>query len=165
MGVCWALLSAGQYDRGKQEARRMHELIPGLHEAIHVLIHLYEYLGEFEEAARMIGHQSSGTTRADADTLLAAYAEGGAEGYWRARLRLLDQRIGVTAPVVHYEYAVIHLHLGEVEAALDRLEQIVDSHAPAAVFLPSDQWFTRLREHPRFAALVERIGAPPLPGR
>ncbi len=164
MGVCWALLSAGQYDRGKQEARRMHELIPGLHEAVHVLIHLYEYLGEFEEAARMIGHQSPGTTRADADTLLAAYADGGAEGYWRARLRLLDQRNGVTAPVVHYEYAVIHLHLGEVEAAIDRLEHIVDSHAPAAVFLPSDQWFTQLRQHPRFAALVERIGAPP-PGR
>jgi serine/threonine-protein kinase len=164
MGVCWALLSGGQYEKGRQEALRMHEQMPGLHEAVHVLIHLHELLGKFEEAARLIGQQPSGVAGTAAGSLLAAYAEAGAEGYWRARLRLLDERVGMTAPVVHYEYAVIHLHLGEVEAALDRLEKIVEAHAPAAVFLPSDQGFVQLRQHPRFAALVRRIGGPLLPG-
>jgi serine/threonine protein kinase len=162
MGVCWSLLSAGDFERGRQEAQRMRELMPELHDAVHVLVHLHEFRAEYEEAARMIG-QHPRTPPGVAEALLAGYAEAGAAGYWRARLRLLDQGAGTTGPVIHYEYAAAHLHLGDVDAALDRLERVVDAHVPPAVFIPTDKWFTPLRPHPRFAALVKRIGAPAVP--
>jgi serine/threonine-protein kinase len=160
MGVCWTLLSAGEYERGRREALRMREQMPDLHEALHLLIHLHELRGEFEEAARMIGEHPGAAMAGVADALLAGYREGGAQGYWRERLRLLDEGLGRTGPVLDFQYAAAYLHLGEVDAALDRLERVVDDHIPAAVFIASDLWFARLRPHPRFAALLERIGSP-----
>lgn len=141
----------------------MRELMPELEDAGRVLINLHEFAGELEAAARLIAQLPVPPGKPDASALLRGYAEGGAEGYWRARLSLLDQGVGVTSPVIQYSYAVVHLHLGEIEPAIDRLEEIVAAHVPSAVFIPSDQWFARLRGYPRFDALMDRIGTPPLP--
>jgi tetratricopeptide (TPR) repeat protein len=160
MGVCWALLSSGRIEEGKREALRIRELMPGLEDAGNVLIATYEHQGDFEEAARMIAQQPSCGVRVNGEALLAAYRERGATGYWETRLELLEHAPASLGPAIHFQYAAVHLRLGKTDQALDRLERIVDEHFPAAVFLRHDRAFASLRQHPRFEALVARIGAP-----
>ncbi|MGH7336459.1 MAG: TPR end-of-group domain-containing protein, partial [Myxococcota bacterium] len=55
-------------------------------------------------------------------------------------------------------WAVLLLGLGETEPALDRLEQATDERFDWIVALRVEPLFDELRAHPRFVALIERIG-------
>jgi hypothetical protein len=96
----------------------------------------------------------------DGEALLRAFQEGGAAAYWDARLRLLDAAAPSCGPSIHFQYAIVHLQLDEPDHALDHVERLVDSRFPGTVFVPADVIFASLRRHPRFEALVKRIGAP-----
>ena len=56
--------------------------------------------------------------------------------------------------------AFAHLGLGELEPSLDWLEKAVAQQDPASIWLAVDARYDILRGEPRFAALVERVGAP-----
>ena len=48
--------------------------------------------------------------------------------------------------------------LGEPEAALDQLERAYEVHAPMLAFTGVDLRLATLRGHPRFHALLKRMG-------
>jgi eukaryotic-like serine/threonine-protein kinase len=160
MGVCWALHGAGRWAEARDEALRVRELVPGFEEAGNVLIHAYESLGLLEEAARVIAQQPSWGASLDGDALLEAWRAGGADAYWETRLKLLDEAAASSGPRIHFESALVLLRLGKPEDALDHLERLVDAHFSGSVFVPFDVPFAPLRKHPRFVALVKRIGTP-----
>jgi hypothetical protein len=56
--------------------------------------------------------------------------------------------------------AIVHLGLGNDEAALDRLRQALDQNSTAIVFLRIDPMVDPLRDHPRFTDLLRRAGLP-----
>jgi TolB-like protein/class 3 adenylate cyclase/Tfp pilus assembly protein PilF len=58
------------------------------------------------------------------------------------------------------DFAFAHLGLGEDEMALDYLERAVDRRLGMVVFLKVIPPIQKLRNHPRFQALVERVGIP-----
>ena len=57
-----------------------------------------------------------------------------------------------------FDLAVIYIGLGEYERALDRLVEAYERRNSQIVYLPHGPVFDPLRRHPRFQALLERLG-------
>ncbi len=76
------------------------------------------------------------------------------------RLRQIEERAGDAGSALapDFEIAFVEVGLGDHDAALDRLEQALASHDPGIVYLATKPGLDRLRDEPRFLALVERLG-------
>jgi serine/threonine protein kinase/tetratricopeptide (TPR) repeat protein len=70
--------------------------------------------------------------------------------------RLQDPARSQPAPSYHLTY--VHLGLGDLEAAMDCLERAFEEGAGAVTGIKGSFLLAPLREHPRFIALLERIG-------
>lgn len=68
------------------------------------------------------------------------------------------EALGGAAFVSPYHRAVVHLALGEREAALDLLEHASELRDPWVVFLAADEALSGLKDEPRFEKLAERVG-------
>jgi tetratricopeptide (TPR) repeat protein len=77
----------------------------------------------------------------------------------RAVLRTLGE-INDRVRSCAYQIAVVHVGLGEHDHALSWLERAVDRRQMHAPFMVVESRFRDLRSHPRFRALVERLGLP-----
>jgi hypothetical protein len=97
----------------------------------------------------------------DGAALLDAFRTGGPTEYWRERLEMIALAAAAGAPpTIHYLYAVVHYKLGQVDQALDCVERMVRDHTGGAVFLAVDPALAPLHGHPRYEALLTRVGAP-----
>jgi DNA-binding winged helix-turn-helix (wHTH) protein/tetratricopeptide (TPR) repeat protein len=79
--------------------------------------------------------------------------------------RVLNQLIELSSRmyVAPFDWAIIHLGLGEIDRALDRLEEACHERSSSVVFLKVEHSFAPLYGNSRFRALVERIGLPQTP--
>lgn len=77
--------------------------------------------------------------------------------------RLLDrlEELSVTRYVAPFHKAFIHLGLGDVERALDLLEQSVAERNWFVRIFRGDSLFDPLRSHPRFQAILKTVGFAP----
>jgi tetratricopeptide (TPR) repeat protein len=87
----------------------------------------------------------------------------GREEEARQLLGLLEER-RLREPEVSLEvdFCFAHMGLGDVEKALDYMEEAVDLRLGFALFLGGHRLFDGVRSHPRFVRLRERIGLPAL---
>jgi serine/threonine-protein kinase len=159
MGVAWAHHFAGRFEETVREALDILTLRPGLEEAGNVLITSYERLGRFEEAAARMREQRCWGQTMDADAVLDAYRRRGREGYYRERLSQMT-RNPPARPTMGYALAGVHIELGEYDAALDCVEQMIDHHVGGCVFIGVDPLLASLRGMPRYDALIRRVGIP-----
>ena len=60
-------------------------------------------------------------------------------------------------PTILYNAACLLAVLGEEQAALDSLERAIEGGIATGEWITRDPDFERLRDHPRFQALVKRI--------
>ena len=161
IGVAWAHHFAGRHRDAIHEALRIRDLVPGLEEAGNILIGSYELLGRFEDAAQLVSEQRCWGLTLDGTKLRGAFQAGGAPGYWRARLAMMQEALaGVTVPAVYFALAITHLQLGEIDPALDALDAMVDAHVGGAVFIGVDPTLRTMRGNPRYDAIVRRVGSP-----
>lgn len=159
VSVAWVRHFAGDPEAAAHEALKARELAPALEEAGNILIRSYEELGRYEEAIGLISEQRCWGLRLDAGQLRTAYRAGGRDAYWRKRLDLM-RAAGPITPPSQFGFAIARLALGDPDAALDHLEQMVDAHAGGAVFIGVDPALRRLRGHPRYEAILSRVGVP-----
>jgi adenylate cyclase len=108
-----------------------------------------EAIGEHELAGALLP--------AEATALRAALAGGGALGYWRERLRIA--RDAVQQPL-YPTLIEIHARLGDHDAAFAELERAYAARLGQLSLLRVDARLDLLRDDPRFAELVRRIGIP-----
>ncbi len=160
MGVAWVLHFANRQDEAARETLRVEELAPGFEEAGNVRIVCYEGLERCAEAAEIMVRQRCWGLALDGTSLLQGAAEGGARGYWERKLQLLDRVDELPSGTRTYQMAMAHLHLGNIDAALDALERGVEQHMGMAAFMKVDPCVAAIHQHPRFASLIERIGIP-----
>lgn len=158
MGVAWVHHFSGNHQAAAEEALRTRELAPNFEEAGNVLLSSYEALGRYEDAARIASEQPCWSLPLDGSQLLAAYREGGREGYWRKRLELMEAVDG--PPPVFFAYAIVHCELGNPDRAIDYLERMVDAHVGGVVFIGVDPTLVSLKGNPRYDAVVKRAGLP-----
>jgi serine/threonine-protein kinase len=161
--VATTLIRAGRYREAEADVLRAVEFDPDNPRARATLGWAYikqgrmeEGLAELEQAAKLGG---------DSPQWLAQLGEalGMAGRHEAARdiLRRLEEQ-SRTSYVSPYHLAYVHTGLGEHERALDRLEQALAERTGAIHGVKVSFLFEPLREHPRFRALVERMGAAPV---
>jgi serine/threonine protein kinase len=161
IGVAWSHHFAGRHRDAIHEALRVRDLVPGLEEAGNILIGSYELIGRFEDAIQLAGEQRCWGLTLDAAKLLEAFRSAGPEGYWRARLEMMQGALDANAPpAVYYGLAITHVHLGQIDEALDDLQAMVDAHVGGAVFIAVDPKLRTMRGNPRYEALLNRVGSP-----
>lgn len=160
MGTAWACFFAERYEDAIREAQDVLTLRPGLEDAGNVLISAYEMLERFDEVAQLMRRQRCWGLSHDADALLAAARRGGAGAYWRERLEQVKGQMSTAPAIARYSFAIIHVMLGEFEAAIDHLDEMVEHRAGGAVFIAVDPILARMRGVPRYEALVKTVGVP-----
>ena len=161
VGVAWVHHFAGRAGDAIREAIRTREIVPGFEEAGNVLITSYETLGKYDEAAALIGGQRYWGLAFDGRALAEAFQHGGAREYWQKRLELLELASASAPPIIHFALAVVHHHLGQVEEALHHVERMAEEHIGGCVFLGVDPKLSSLRGHPRYEAVLSRVGVAP----
>jgi eukaryotic-like serine/threonine-protein kinase len=159
LGVAWVHHFAGRHEDTIRELLELLTLKPGLEEAGNILITTYEALGRYEEAAAIISRQRCWGLVLDGAALLDAFRSGGAQGYWRDRVRQMESQAGAPS-AVSFSFAIVHAQAGEFDQAMDHFERMVDNRVAACVFVGIDPALSRLRGIPRFEALLKRVGVP-----
>jgi DNA-binding winged helix-turn-helix (wHTH) protein/TolB-like protein/Flp pilus assembly protein TadD len=90
--------------------------------------------------------------------LKEAFETGGWEAFERQRLEILLEADDEVSPAI---VAGIYADLGDKEKALDYLEKSIDAHEPSVIQLKIEPQFDVLRDQPRFADLLAKVGLAP----
>ncbi len=126
----------------------------------------------------LIGMEMDGLEPGQSERLWNRYEKEGLQGLFRyfleatpaEQLRLADTEPdtapGIAADVATASYpsamgnAELLVGAGEFEWGLDWLERAVERREPGVVTLGTYSFFDGVRDHPRFIALLERVGLP-----
>jgi serine/threonine-protein kinase len=122
-----------------------------------------EQLGRFDEAIPAFREARAAFPGAFVAAALAhALGAAGEVAEARAILAELHQR-APRSYVGAYDFAIVHLGLGERDEAFGWLDKSVDERSTWLAFLAFDPRLDPLRGDARFARLLERVGLPPAP--
>jgi serine/threonine protein kinase/tetratricopeptide (TPR) repeat protein len=157
-GKGWSLLVARRYEEAIQEAERALELDPAFPIALGVIglasSRLLRHEIAIEATRKAIGSSSSTRYRAE---LAFLYAKAGRPEDARASLAEVEKLSG-SRYVSPYHVASARAALGEHDAAFALLEKAFAERSHGMTFLTTDPILDDLREDPRLAALVRRVG-------
>jgi len=159
LDVVSTLLRAGRHHDAVVGARNAVELDPGHDRSRATLGWAYflsgrqdEGLAELERAASLSPNSTLWVGQ-----LGAAYAMAGRIDKARDVLRQLETRARTTY-VSPYHLAYVHTGLGDYDRAVALLEQAATERSGAVYGIRSSFLFAPLHGHPRFRALLERMG-------
>jgi len=159
--VCFVYMHAREYDSAIKECRRILELDHDFVPAHDWLADSYVFTNRYDEAVVEFKKalDESGNANYFLTALAMTYALKGDQEQARkilGELKLRANHIYVSP----YGLADIYIGLGDKEQALAMLNQAVQEHSSDLVFLASAPEFDRLRDEPRFTAMIARIGFP-----
>jgi TolB-like protein len=117
-----------------------------------------EAFAEYMRLARLEGIRGE-----EIERFHAAYAEAGLPGYWRQRLEYELREAGGKAEALRI--ASLLARVGDAEQTVRWIERAFDEHAMALPFLGVLPVYDGVRSHPRFKALVDRLGLTDAAGR
>ena len=127
-----------------------HQLLPILYAR---LDRRQEALNEAFKTLQLAGHNSCGkATMGIVSAMLGMQTEA------RAILRELEEDSTVPGCRWSYPRAVIHVHLGERDLALQCLSEACEEGGATFLYLRYDPHFAEIRDDERFANIVNRIG-------
>jgi len=157
----WGYYFARQYESALDQCRRAVEIDPELPVAHHWLALVSEELGDWDQAEMAMQRAAalSGRDGASLASLATMAARRGREPEARALLAELEQ-LRRTAYVSAYDFATTHGALGEIASALEWMERAYDERTHRMAFLRVDPRIDRLRDQPRFTALLDRMAFP-----
>lgn len=159
------LVRAGQLDAAVALYQRTIQVEPDNPEQYFGLAEALVEKGRFDLAieARRKAHEVAGDEEMT-KVFAVAHGEGGyrqADRAWiGAQLLMLEARAtwGYVSPL---DFARAHAQLGHKEKAFEFIEKAFADRAPGLVFLNSDRAWDSIRDDPRFASAVARVGLPP----
>jgi serine/threonine-protein kinase len=159
--LAWEYLVARRYDESVRQFRKMLELDERYYFGHLGLAHALEMKGETNEA---IAELNKAMTLGDETQPLAhlgyTYARLGKQAEARAILAKLTE-MAKTRYVLEYNLALVHIGLGENDAAISLFETAYRERAGGnVVHLKVDPFLDPLRGDPRFEALVAKVLAP-----
>ena len=155
INAAWTFLRARDYERAIIEA----ELAPLHTDARAVLGFAYLRMGdtgraieEFETDLRLNGRRPRQLA-----SLASAYFESGRQQEARQLFQELTA-IADTGYVSPEIVAEVHFAAGEIDAAFDVLEQVIEVRSRGAIFLQTDPRLDEFRDDPRYLALIDAVG-------
>jgi TolB-like protein/Tfp pilus assembly protein PilF len=162
-GLGRAYLASGRAQDAVHQLQRTLELGPGFRPAVEALgwAHLMagdpeRALAAFQSYIDRTGHSLELVPHRAFALIQAGRPDAAAE------LRAVLERATVPVPgaASAVDDALLHLAFGEKEEGLDALEQAVGQRMGEVIFLPENPMVAQLEDHPRYHALMERIGLP-----
>lgn len=149
-----ALMYARRYDEAVIQLNKTIDLDTSNQNAHIALRTVHALKGDYAEA---VEHQTAALKLAHddqfAETIRQAFAKDGWPGVPRAELTPVDR-------YSHYTRAHLLAVLGKKDEAFSELERSFENHETSLLFVKSDPRFDPLRDDPRFAELLKRIGFP-----
>jgi tetratricopeptide (TPR) repeat protein len=161
-GLGFRLFWARRYDEAVKELEAALKLDPGLTTARYFIGRALVEQHRFGEA-RAAFSRARDLSPADPNLLSAEGYLDARSGKRDAARRVISQLERLAARDLPFasQIAGLHAALGEKEAALDWLTRARLAHEGALVWLKIDPRFDSLREEPRFAEMLKRMGLPP----
>jgi TolB-like protein/Tfp pilus assembly protein PilF len=156
-----AYMYARQNDLALEQARKTFDLGPNHITARVWLANIYESLGMYNEAIAL-SEESLKNHQSDQYFLLYAgyaYAKTGRREKAEEAIKKLRD-IEKTEPVDPYSFAVVYVGLGDKDKAFVELEKSFNERGYYVPLLSVDPLMDPLRDDPRFADLIKRIGLP-----
>jgi serine/threonine protein kinase/tetratricopeptide (TPR) repeat protein len=159
----WDIYQARRYEESIRQANELLNNDPSYGQAYFCLSWALRRVSRFAEAidAAQKAMSIDSTMPLHIAALGAAYAEAGQVEAARQILSELSE-LATRRYVPAYHRALVHLGLGEIDMALDLLEQTVDDGDPWTVWLGVEPQFDGIRQHPRFVELLRRTNNPAL---
>lgn len=154
----WLLVQANEPERALQSLESAVRLDPSFCLLYFCMGLAYEALGELPRAMALVQHAMDLSPDALPGIAALARMSASAGAYATARA-LLDTLLEHEARgryITSYQLAKIYLALGDVPAALTRLEQAFSDRAYALAYMHLDSQLRLLDAEPRFRQLVER---------
>jgi serine/threonine-protein kinase len=155
----WIFYLAGQYDQALERSRKALVLDPNFFAARRYAGLAYAQKGQFDQAIdelRRAVSLSSGSALMKAE-LANVLAVAGKKAEAEQALEELRQ-MSTQRHVSSYMFALIYAGLGENDEAFRWLEKAFEERAEYLVYIKVDPRMQGLRQDPRFADLVQRIG-------
>jgi serine/threonine-protein kinase len=153
--VGYALHLAGERDAALRQYERTVELHPDFATTIMVLAWTYLDEGRFEEARGTLSRWAELT---GSDAALVRQVADLAAQYTRTGEPQAPTGLDVEAVFPPYAVAPLYVRLGQHELALDFLERGYEDGAFGVVASIAAPPVNELRSHPRFVALVQKVG-------
>jgi len=156
--VGYLLYRAGRIDEAVVKLRHTVAMEPGFVMSRYRLGLALEAQGQYEAA--LAEFNAMRPSASDPLGLTAIARTRACMGQQSEARRLLDELHGIarTTYVPAATLADVHVALGEYEQAIAQLERAVEERAILAMWLPTERHWDPLRTHPRFPALLERVG-------
>jgi tetratricopeptide (TPR) repeat protein len=155
----YLLLMRREYEAAARQYCRLQALAPEFHRAYTALGRVYGFLGRYDDAIVQLrrGLELVGELPSIFGALGHIYGLAGRHAEAKAmmeRLIELQPRRSVSPTC----FALVHLGLGEREAALDQLERACSLRQLPITVINVHPVYDPLRSEPRFQALIERVG-------
>jgi serine/threonine-protein kinase len=159
-GVGRAHYTARHFSEAERVVRAVLDMEPGYVPAHTVLARVYMVTGRYGDSLATIDRaaQSIGGRPPLLVCMSGAVkARMGRDGEAQAAQEELE-RVRLTSHVPRMYDVPINLGRGRMEAALDGLEQSCEERSGWLPFIARDPWWDDFREHPRFRAVIRRVG-------
>jgi TolB-like protein/DNA-binding winged helix-turn-helix (wHTH) protein len=168
----WAFYLGRHYDLALEQSRRMSEFAPELPWSHYDLGQIYEWTGRRREAIEEYtkAQEVFGLSSNRLGELRTAFQQSAEKGYWRKTLEFCQeaakQRRKFAAPsgygfcdyIQDLHVALLHVRLGEFDAAFQSLETAYTKHDSEIINLNVDPQWDGIRSDPRFQSLLRRVG-------
>ncbi len=150
---------SGRFDRAVGQYRRTIDLDAYFYPTHWYLGLALAQCGRFDEAADALAEADRLSDRSTAVVAAIGMVHAATNDVERAR-KVLDEltRLSDTRYVSQVFVAAILIRLGDLDGALDRLEQAFDDRCPWLLFSMVDPKLAPLRSHLRFQQLIQRLG-------
>ena len=155
------LMYARRYDEVIRLLRKTLEASPMEPIALSTIRSAYHQKKMYDEALE--AWRLSFEARGDHEAIQAlnrGRAEGGYSEPCRSVAEMLIER-SKTSYVTPWQVATLYTRAGMKEEALDWFDKAYDAHDPNMPYLSVDPIFDELRDHPRFQAILKRMGLVP----
>jgi len=156
------LSGARRFDAALADLRLRMEVSPNDPDLLFGVYDIQRRVGDYRAAVETFARWNIAIgDRQAAVNLRRAYQQGGARGFirWQLDRRLRQAKTSYVSPG---ELATYYAQLGDRERTLALLEQSYRWHTIDAIWIETDPAFDFLHAEPRFQALVQKTGLPPL---
>jgi tetratricopeptide (TPR) repeat protein len=157
----WQSYLMHQFDQASLQVSKTLDIEPRFPPAIELQVRIQESRGNYREAIRRWrSMEALGMPAAVGDALDQSYLVAGAHGYWQAQLKIARRRqIGLRHS--NTWIASVYSALGERDSAFAALDRAYAALESDLIFCRADPALDGLRDDPRMAAFIRRMGLTP----
>ena len=162
ISVDWGfyLFLARRFDEAIIQFRKTLRFDPNNLNALTFMSATYEAMGDHKQAVSTYLEFLRVRKRKpeEIEAIKATFEQQGMAAYWRLKLERLQPAITSGDSAAELRAAYLHSSLGEKDQALELLEREYQKHFYALWYLKVDPRYDNLRNDPRFADLLKRVG-------